>query len=180
MPAEKTAPHTIALLYSDHHGWLYNWLRGRLGNACDAADLAHDTFLRLLARPREIQTSAPGDARAYLGTIARGLVVDHWRRRRIEQAWLQALAARPDMLAPSPERQAIVLETLCEIDAMLQSLPERVARTLLMSQLDGMTYAAIATELGVSERMVKKYMARAMLHCAILEAGLGLPPGDAG
>ncbi|HAW37974.1 MAG TPA: RNA polymerase subunit sigma, partial [Pseudomonas sp.] len=34
----------------------------------------------------------------------------------------------------------------------------------------GMTYAAIATELGVSERMVKKYMAQAMLHCLMLVA----------
>lgn len=36
-----------------------------------------------------------------------------------------------------------------------------------------MAYADIAVELGVSERMVKKYMARAMLHCVLLEAGNG-------
>ena len=38
-------------LYSDHHGWLLGWLRRRLGNAADAADLAHDAFLRLIVRP---------------------------------------------------------------------------------------------------------------------------------
>lgn len=175
MPADKPGAHPVALLYNDHHGWLHHWLRQRLGNTADAADLAHDTFLRLLARPRDIIMDTPGDARAYLGTIARGLLIDLWRRRQIEQAWLQALAARPDLLAPSAERQAIVLETLCEIDAMLRSLPERVTRAFLMAQLDGMTYAAIAGELDVSERMVKKYMARAMLHCAAIEAGLPAP-----
>ncbi|OPL22089.1 hypothetical protein B5L72_34410 [Pseudomonas aeruginosa] len=35
-------------LYSEHHGWLQNWLRGKLGCAADAADLAQDTFSRML------------------------------------------------------------------------------------------------------------------------------------
>ena len=69
---------------------------------------------------------------------------------------------------PSPESQALIVETLLRIDAMLTQLPQRSA--FLMSQLHGMTYAAIATELGVSERMVKKYMAQAMLHCLMLVA----------
>uniref|UniRef100_UPI00227F394D sigma factor n=2 Tax=Pseudomonadota TaxID=1224 RepID=UPI00227F394D len=38
----------IGLLYSRHHGWLKGWLLGRLGNHGDAADLAQDTYLRLL------------------------------------------------------------------------------------------------------------------------------------
>jgi len=36
-----------------------------------------------------------------------------------------------------------------------------------MAQLDGLTYGAIAEHIGVSERMVKKYMAQAMLHCLL-------------
>jgi RNA polymerase sigma-70 factor (ECF subfamily) len=34
-----------------------------------------------------------------------------------------------------------------------------------MHQLDGCAYGEIALALGVSERMVRKYMAQAMLHC---------------
>ena len=41
-----------------------------------------------------------------------------------------------------------------------------------MAQVDGMPYREIAVELGVSERMIKKYMAQAMLECALIEAGL--------
>ncbi|MNJ69247.1 putative RNA polymerase sigma factor FecI [compost metagenome] len=51
---------------------------------------------------------------------------------------------------------------------MLDRLPHKARRAFLMSQLQGMTYAAIAAELEVSERMVKKYMAQAMLHCLML------------
>ena len=31
------SPDTVDALYSDHHEWLRNWLRRRLGNAIDAA-----------------------------------------------------------------------------------------------------------------------------------------------
>lgn len=40
----------VAEWYQDHHGWLCGWLRGKLGCAYSAADLAQDTFVRVLAR----------------------------------------------------------------------------------------------------------------------------------
>ncbi|WP_188380611.1 sigma factor [Oxalicibacterium faecigallinarum] len=44
---------SIADIYSQHHGWLLRWLRGKLRCADQAADLAQDTFLRLLTTPVE-------------------------------------------------------------------------------------------------------------------------------
>nr|WP_242467228.1 sigma-70 family RNA polymerase sigma factor [Ectothiorhodospira shaposhnikovii] len=161
-------PITIEHLYDDHHAWLQGWLRHRLGNAADAADLAHDAFLRLLTKPRRFD-SAP-EARSYLCTMANGLCVDLWRRRRIEQAWLDVLAARPEDLVPSAEHQAIVLEALLEIDAMLHSLPPKVANAFVMAVGCEMTDREVAEELGVSTRMVRKYVARAMLYCIRLDA----------
>lgn len=152
--------------YADHHGWLNGWLRRQLGCSQRAADLAQDTFVRVLSKDDDM--AAIREPRAYLHTIAKGLLINHWRRRQIEQAYLDALALQPEPVVPSPESQALIVETLLRIDAMLTQLPTRVRSAFLMSQLHGMTYAAIATELGVSERMVKKYMAQAMLHCLML------------
>jgi RNA polymerase sigma-70 factor (ECF subfamily) len=163
----------IHALYSDHHGWLYRLLQRRLGNACDAADLAHDAFLRLLSRPCEFDSSE--GARAYLSTIARGLCVDLWRRRAIERAYLEALAGHEVAAHPSAEHRAIVLETLFQIDAMVRRLPEKVREAFLMYKLHGMAYKEIAGELKVSTRMVKRYMAQAMLHCLLLQAGTPEP-----
>lgn len=170
MPVVDPSSQQLTALYGHHHGWLRDWLRRRLGNSSDAADLAHDTFLRLLLRPREFDSF--DGARAYLSTVARGLCVDLWRRREIERAWLDTLAAQPDAIMPSAERQAIVVETLCAVDAMLRNLSDKVARTLLLSQVHGLTYSEIAVQLQVSERSIKKYMAQAMLHCALFEAEL--------
>ncbi len=88
----------VETLYTDHHGWLQGWLRRRLGDACNAADLAQDTFVRLIVRPRSLHFDSGSQARAYLSTIARGLVIDHWRRRELEQAWLsRAFQISPPM-----------------------------------------------------------------------------------
>lgn len=110
------------------------------------------------------------EPRAYLSTIARGLLANHWRRQALEQAYLEALANLPEPSAASPEDREIALEALHRIDATLACLPERPRRAFLLSQLDGLRYREIAVELGVSERMVKKYMARAMYECLLQAA----------
>ncbi|MGP9766992.1 sigma-70 family RNA polymerase sigma factor [Halomonas sp. AOP13-D3-9] len=172
--AENTAYHTgcrdsLGQLYHHHQPWLQQLLSRRLGCGESAADLAQDAFVRLLQTPRHLDSF--DGARAYLSRMAKGLCVDHWRRLDIEKAWQEALAARAEATLPSVEHQQIVIETLCEIDRMLAQLPDKVATAFLASQLQGKPYRQIAEELGVSERMVKKYMAQAMLQCALIEAG---------
>ncbi|WP_311196333.1 sigma factor, partial [Pseudomonas chlororaphis] len=92
-------------LYCDHHGWLQGWLRKRLGNAFDAADLAQDTFVRVIKARSALDIREP---RSYLSMIAKGLLIDLFRRRSLEQAYLDVLAAMPEALQPSPEEQAIL------------------------------------------------------------------------
>lgn len=159
---------TLEHIYGYHHSWLQRWLHRRLGNAADAADLAHDAFLRLIEKPRRFD-SVPA-ARVYLRTMANGLCVDLWRRRNIEQAWLDVLASHPEMVAPSAEHQLIVLEALHEVDAMLRNLTPRAAHAFMLVAAAGMTHKEVAVELGVSTRTVTTYIGQAMLHCLQLEA----------
>lgn len=165
--SDSIAQQQLHTLYADHHGWLHAWLRNKLGCMFTAEDLTQDTFLRLLVRPRELD--ARQNPRAYLTTIAKGLVVDHWRREEIERVWLAALMERPETVHPSAEHQAIIIETLMEVDRILSTLQDKPREAFLLAHLHDMTYAEIGARLGVSERMVKKYMAQAMLHC--LSAG---------
>ena len=156
---------TVEAIYRDHHGWLLGWIRHRMGGAPAAADLAHDTFVRLLQSRDRLALREP---RAFLRTLAHGIVVNHWRRQDIERAWCASLAVMPVQLAPSPEERLLALETLYRIDAMLDRLNAKTRAAFLWSQLDGMPYAEIGLKLQVSERMVKKYMAQAMLQCLLL------------
>lgn len=159
--------HAAQVLYQQHHGWLHGWLRYKLGNAFDAADLAHDTFVRILAGRDIVAISQP---RAYLTTVARRLLIDHYRRQSLEQAWLATLAQLPAPTAPSVEERLLILETLQQIDAMLDGLGAKVRTAFLLSQLEGMAYADIAARLHVSERTVKRYMVQALTQCILLLA----------
>ncbi|WP_338767247.1 sigma-70 family RNA polymerase sigma factor [Massilia sp. METH4] len=174
MPPASTAdapaplPAQVQQLYAGHHQWLHGWLSRKLGCAFHAADLAHDTFVRLLCADRTVAIDEP---RAFLVTIARRLLLNHYRREQLERAWLDALAALPEPLAPSPEERALVLEALCEIDRLLDGLPAPVRRAFLYAQLDGMPQAEIAQRLGVSHTTVKRYLVRAMTQCYFAGAG---------
>lgn len=166
--SSRSPAETLGTLYAAHHSWLQDWLRRRLGNAWEAADLAQEAFLRLLMKPRAF--SDAGQARAYLRGMASHMCVDLWRRREVEQAWLETLALQPQALVPSAEEQVIVLQALQEIDAMLRALPEKAARAFVLTVGCEMTHREVAHELGVSERMVRKYVAQATLHCMLHEA----------
>jgi RNA polymerase sigma-19 factor, ECF subfamily len=152
----------IGLLYCDHHDWLHQWLRKKLGDGAQAADLVQDTFLRLLNREEPIAAREP---RAFLTTVAQRLVSNYRRRQALEYAYLDALACLPQELAPSPEQRALLLETLFEIDALLDGLPSLVKRAFLLSHLDGMSHADIAAELKISLATVKRYLVKAACQC---------------
>jgi len=165
--ADSLQPGLAAVerVYIEHHGWLRGWLQSRLGCPDVAADLAQDTFLRVVSRREELRRAPLRQPRAFLRVIAGGLLVDHLRRRDLERAFLAALSNQPAAAAMSAEDREIVLETLNRMDLLLDRLSPPVRKAFLMSQLDGLNYAGIAREMGVSERTVKRYMQQAYRQC---------------
>ena len=151
-----------AALYSDHNGWLKQWLQQHLGCADRAADLAQDTFVRILLKDTVPSIEKP---RAYLSTIARGLVLNYWRRQALEQAWLDMLATQPVEVYPSEEEKELMLEKLQQLAAALDGLPVRCKRIFLMARLDGLSYQQIAVELDITVNVVQKAMSKAMANC---------------
>lgn len=155
-------------LYQAHSGWLKTWLRTRVGNTADAADLAQDTFLRVLAARN---AEAIREPRTYLSSIARALMIDRFRRQAVEQAYLDVLALRPEPMDISPETRLLIIETLTEVDAMLDNLGERTRTIFLAVQLEGLSYVAAGERFGVSVTTVKKHMIRALTNCLLLAQG---------
>ncbi len=163
--AETDLQRDVHALYSDHHGWLFAWLRRKLGCADNAADVAQDTFVRIIvSRDALLGMREP---RPYLATTARRLLIDRARRQKLEQAYLAELARTAEHVDgyPSPEQIHVTVEALDQIGTALGDLPDKVRQAFLMHYLDGDTHRTVAARLGVTDRMVRKYLTRALLHC---------------
>src|SRR5690606_26623088 len=162
--AHLVQSHAVHTLYNDHQGWLHSWLRNWLGNTWDAADLVHDTFVKVL--PKE-EWTVIREPRAYLTTIAHGLMVNSLRPHDLERAYLAAIARLPEDEYPCPEARTLVLETLIDIDAILEGLAPKVRRAFLLLQLEGLRHGEIADRLKVSISSVRQYIAKAIQHCVL-------------
>lgn len=146
-------------LYRDHSAWLTRWLGRQRWAGHAAEDVASDVFLALLTMPDIASVREP---RAMMTTIARRLLYNARRRSDLLAAYQAELANCPAASAISAEEQLIIAEALEAIDRMLASLSVKARAAFLMSQLDGMRYSDIASELNVSVSMVRKYVAQGL------------------
>lgn len=156
----------ISNLYCEHHGWLFGWLRRKLGCAQNAADLAQDTFTRILNARESVATLR--EPRAFLSTTARRLIIDQVRRKQIENAYLQELALTAQALEgfQSPEQILTTLEALEHIAFILEGMQDKVRQAFVLYYLDGLKQSEIARQLALSDRTVRKYLIQALLHCS--------------
>ena len=149
-------------LYKAHYAWVYAWLYKKLGNSADAADIAQDTFLRVLAKTEAVDIRYP---RAYLSKIAASLSCNFFHRKSIERAYLEVLAQQPDRDSPSPEQQLMIIETLTEVIHLLFGLPESIRDSFIYAQLERLNHQQIADKLNISVSTVKRNIQRAYIQC---------------
>lgn len=156
----------IAALYEDYGVWLRQWLRRQTGCSQRAADLAQETFCRLLERP---QHSPPDSPKSYLATVARRLLIDDIRHREIERAYMAVHAARAEQWDDlTPERIVAAVQLLDAVVRLLEGVSEKARTAFLLIRFERRTYAEAAALLGVSDRMAKRYVAQVYAHCYAL------------
>ncbi|WP_420824401.1 RNA polymerase sigma factor [Stutzerimonas kirkiae] len=165
LPHQESAKRNLVEnLYRQHRGWLVAWLLRGQGCPQRAEDLSQDTFLRLLRRSDLL---VPREPRALLTSIAKGLLIDHFRRCALERAYQAQLEQLPEALQPSEEERLLLFETLNRIDTLLGRLSSKARAAFLHSRLDGLGHAEIAARLGVSVPRVRQYLAQATRQCYI-------------
>lgn len=167
----KSSSSLLQALYLNHHAWLQSWLRRKLGCPDNAADLAQDTFTRILAAEDMRPVSEIAEPRAYLTTIAKRLMVDFFRRADLERAYLEALSQLPETMQPSAEERLQTVQLLQEMDKLLDGLSAKARAAWLYSRLDGLKHAEIAELLGVSVPRVRQYLARAARQAYLMRYG---------
>jgi RNA polymerase sigma-70 factor (ECF subfamily) len=144
------------------YGWLTATMQRLVGSRYDAEDLAASAFTEL-AQVDDL--GAVRQPRALLTTIGRRLTYEFWRRRDLERDYLAQLALAPERHGASAEDVCLAVDELVRIDAALARLSARAREAFILSQYEELGYADIATLLGVSVSMVRKYIAQALLAC---------------
>ncbi|MDY0038601.1 MAG: sigma-70 family RNA polymerase sigma factor [Zoogloea oleivorans] len=107
------------------------------------------------------------EPRAYLTTTAKRLIVDRIRRQALEEVHLTELAifAEAGEGYPSPEQIVATLQALEQIAVALEGVSVKAREAFLLHFLEGQSHAEIATHLGVSTRMVGKYLVQSLSCC---------------
>lgn len=155
----------VALMVAEYGGRLRRFLKLKLSNPSDVPDLAQEVFMRLMRVDNFTEIRSP---EAYLFTIASHVVHQHAQKHASipESLEITELFAELQLIADDdPPTNVESEQRLRELEAALDQLPPRVAIALIEHRLAGKSVQQIARELGVAKITVKKYLARALLHC---------------
>ncbi|MDB5396863.1 MAG: polymerase, sigma-24 subunit, subfamily [Rhodospirillales bacterium] len=129
----------------------------------DGEEIAQDAVVRVL---QARATTAMENPVRYLSRVARNLFVDAERVRARDRIVIEPAAdleARADS-RPDPERALAGKERLEQAFAVIEDLPPRCRQAFRLHRFEGLSYVAIARQMGISPSMVEKHIAEAMLR----------------
>jgi len=144
----------LELLWRESSARLRAWFE-RHTNAADAEDLVQETFIRVHERLDTLLDTA--SVRAWLGTIARNVLVDH-RRRATRTAEVSALDEPPQ---PEPDDGNLDLTVAGWLEDHLRELEPADAEALRVVDLEGRTQKELAERAGLSLSGAKSRVQRA-------------------
>jgi len=178
--ARLAGGHDLALnAIMDRHGErLFHYLLRQLNNEADAADLAHESFVRVYHNRERFRFDQRFST--WLYAIATNLLRDRfrWFKRHPEVSLETANetgASLQDYLpdpAASPSEQAEKREREAEVRRAVQSLPEELRTPLILFEYEGLSQVDIGTVLGCSAKAVevRLYRARGLLRKQLAKA----------
>ena len=146
------------------------------GNGTDADDVVQDACLQAL---RAIVGFADGNARAWLLTIVRHSAYRWMRKNRPQSLVLVddldaaacTQAAIADMGDKTPEAALIAKLDAARLDAAIAAIPEPFHETVVLREIDGLDYRAIAQRTEVPIGTVMSRLARARRRLVAAVAG---------
>ncbi|WP_371688686.1 ECF subfamily RNA polymerase sigma factor, BldN family [Micromonospora sp. KC207] len=169
--AQAGEAEAFGLIYDRYVDTVFRFVYFRVGNRQLAEDLTSDTFLRALKRIGSF-TWQGRDLGAWLVTIARNLVADHFKsgRYRLEVTTGDVLDADREDRGPEGSPEAAVVEHITNVallTAVKQLNPEQ-QECIVLRFLQGFSVAETARAMGKNEGAIKALQYRAVRALARL------------
>ncbi|WP_019875065.1 ECF subfamily RNA polymerase sigma factor, BldN family [Sporichthya polymorpha] len=157
----------FARLYDHYVDTIYRYVYYRVGSKQLAEDLTSETFLRALRRI-ETFTWQGRDFGAWLVTISRNLVADHFKSSRFRLEVTTADMVDSDHVEESPEGEVMATFTNTALLEALQRLNAQQQECLVLRFLQGLSVAETAKVMGKNEGAIKTLQYRAIRALAAL------------
>ena len=169
--AQAGESEAFGLIYDRYVDTVFRFVYFRVGNRQLAEDLTSDTFLRALKRIGSF-TWQGRDLGAWLVTIARNLVADHFKsgRYRLEVTTGDVLDADREDRGPEGSPEAAVVDHITNVallTAVKQLNPEQ-QECIVLRFLQGFSVAETAQAMGKNEGAIKALQYRAVRALARL------------
>ena len=179
-PCDEVTPPWLSIsavvsqLFREHNRTLVAYLTGRLRSRQEAKEVAQDAYIRLLTLQDPV---SPSLLRAYLFKTATNIAIDRLRHGKVRQRLEQQPGLFEDSItvpgeSDDPAQQLLVREQAEQLLGYLQELPPKCQQVLNLHRLEGIPQHEVATRLGFSERMVRRYVTYAMVYCHLRLEGM--------
>ena len=161
-PSKPSAAESPAPAEAEFRAWMAQYGPGlrryfqRRADPGEADDLVQEVFL---AMHRRVDQSPIGNVQGYLFRVAAGVLSKRPARAPAGGEPIPESFSLADEL--SPERRLLGREALGRLVTALQALPPRARQAFTLHRFEEMTYAAIASHMGVSVSAIEQLISRA-------------------
>lgn len=168
--AQSARSKQIDELARKYRGALLRFFTKQVGDPADAEDLAQEVFVRMIRNEKMTDVQ---HMESYLFQTAWNLLRDRARRNETHRVYehIPFDESRHEGHAPSEERVYEGREAVERFLNVVEEMPPRRRTVFLLHRFTGLSYGAIALELGISVGVVEKHMTKALLQ---LHTRLGL------
>ena len=173
-----------AELVKAHHRRIYALCYRFTGSPHDAEDLTQDVFIKVYGNLTTFDLNR-GSFQTWLTTLARNLLVDHFRRTKqqrvtdsMDAGWDESeelpLADRLTASGPSQHDRAVQKEIARMVQEALTKISPELREAVILRDLQDMDYKEIAQVLRIPEGTVKSRISRGRAELArLLERNKG-------
>lgn len=143
-----------------HLAALRRFIARRVSDSELVEDLVQESYARMLARSDGDPIQQP---QAYLFRVAGNLMADIYRR---DPTHGQVHSFDVDDIPVRPEQEDAprLADLQQQFEQALAELPSRCRDVFIMRRFDDLDTSEVATRMGISHRMVQKYLSRAVAH----------------
>jgi RNA polymerase sigma factor (sigma-70 family) len=158
----------VSQLFREHNRALVLFLASRLKDVQAAREVAQEAYVRVL----ELENlGAVGFLRSYLFKVAGNLAIDRMRQQQ-SRARLDRISDFDDFLDYlQPERTVIAREELAFLGRVVGELPAKYQQAFRLHRLEDQPFEEIARQMGLKERMVRRYVTNALLYLRLRREG---------